>query len=205
MGGMVGQGLLIRYPQLVHAAVLAHTVSSYAPASREAWAGRIATVRAAGMAAVADLVVSRYLGETFRARNPALVQSLRSQLLAIDSQACARSCQAVADVDWTTRLSEIRCPVLVIAGRYDLGAPPAEAERTAECHTGCSAPRSGAQFAPQSDRRTRGVLRGARVLPRRDLDLARGRRHDADRCQVQVVHAFAQDQQGGGGVAVREP
>lgn len=136
MGGMVAQGLAIRHPQLLRAAVLAHTVPSYGDTARQAWAQRAQAVREDGMARVVDAVVARYLGEAFRAAQPQAEARLRAQLLANDPQAYATSCEALAGLDWTAHLHQVRCPVLVIAGRHDLGAPVAEAERIAQAVPG---------------------------------------------------------------------
>lgn len=132
MGGMVAQGLAIKHPGLLCGAVLAHTVASYGEATRQAWAQRIQTVQAAGMAGIVDTVVARYLGEGFRTAHPAAALALRIKLLAMDPQAYAASCQAVSQVDWLESLHTVRCPVLVVAGRHDVGAPVAESQRIAQ-------------------------------------------------------------------------
>jgi 3-oxoadipate enol-lactonase len=131
MGGMVAQGLAIRHPELLRGAVFAHTVASYGDAARQAWAQRVETVQASGMAGVADTVVARYLGDAFRAAHPDAVAALRATLMANDPQAYAAACRAVAQVDWLPSLHAVRCPVLVIAGRHDVGAPVSEARRIA--------------------------------------------------------------------------
>ena len=131
MGAMVGMGLAIRHPELVSKLVLANTTSLYPEAGRAAWAQRIATVNAEGMAAVAEMVVERYLHTDFRATAPAATQAVRARILSNDPAAYAASCAAVAGVAWQDRLGEIRCPTLVISGARDAGAPPAMGEAIA--------------------------------------------------------------------------
>ena len=70
MGGMVGQGLAIRHPELLRGAVLANTTARYPEAAAATWAARIAAVEQGGMAAVADAVVERYLHADYRAAHP---------------------------------------------------------------------------------------------------------------------------------------
>jgi pimeloyl-ACP methyl ester carboxylesterase len=111
--------------------VLAHTVARYDEAARNAWAQRIAAVREQGIEAVVDMVVGRYLHPSFRSAHPGQAAALRDQLLAMDASAYAASASAVAGVDWLDALPAIHVPALVIAGRHDLGAPPAECERIA--------------------------------------------------------------------------
>ena len=132
MGGMVGQGLAIRHPELLKGLVLANTTSQYPEAGQAAWAQRIAAVQSGGMAAVADMVVERYLHADHRAAHPQAAQAMREQLLRCDAAGYIANCQAVAAVNWTDRLPEIRLPTLVIAGRRDVGATPAMAEAIAQ-------------------------------------------------------------------------
>ncbi len=132
MGAMVGQGLAVRYPELLRGVVLANTTARYAEAARSAWAARIAAVEQGGMAAVADAVVERYLHADYRAAHPAETAVLRERLLRTDPAAYVASCHAVASVDWLDRLGGVRVPVLVIAGARDAGATPAMASAIAE-------------------------------------------------------------------------
>ena len=132
MGGMVGQGLAIRHPELVKGVVLANTTSQYPDAAKTAWVQRIETVKAGGMAAVADMVVQRYLHEDHRQAHPAQAEALRGRLLRTSPQGYAAACAAVMSVDWQARLGEVKAPTLVIAGARDAGATPAMAQAIAE-------------------------------------------------------------------------
>ena len=132
MGGMVGQGLAIRYPELLGSAVLANTSARYPAAAAATWAARIAAVEHGGMAAVADAVVERYLGADFRAAHPAEAAALRAKLLRCDPAGYVACCYAVAGVDWLDRLVAVQTPTLVIAGGRDVGATPEMARAIAE-------------------------------------------------------------------------
>ena len=131
MGGMVGQGLAVRFPGLLRGVVLANTTASYPEVARSAWAVRIAAVEQGGMAAVADAVVERYLHADYRAAHPAETAALRARLLRSDPAGYVASCHAVAGVDWLDRLAGVRMPVLVIAGARDAGATPEMAREIA--------------------------------------------------------------------------
>ena len=132
MGGMVGQGLAVRHPELLRGVVLANTVARYPEAARPTWAARIAAVEQGGMAAVADAVVERYLHADFRAAHPDVAAALREKLLRDDPAAYVACCHAVAGVDWLDRLDKVRTPTLVIAGARDAGATPEMARAIAE-------------------------------------------------------------------------
>ncbi len=136
MGGMVGQGLAIRHPELLRGLVVANSTSQYPAAAHAAWAQRVAAVEAGGMAAVVDMVVERYLHADFRAAQPAFTARLRAQLLRTDAAGYVAACHAVASVDWLSQLGQVRCPTLVIAGARDAGATPAMGEAIAQAVPG---------------------------------------------------------------------
>ena len=132
MGGMVGQGLAVRHPELLRGVVLANTTARYPEAAASAWAARIAAVQQGGMAAVVDAVVERYLHADWRASHPEAAAALRAVLLRADPAGYVASCRAVAGVDWLDRLSTVTLPTLVIAGGRDAGATPAMAREIAD-------------------------------------------------------------------------
>ena len=132
MGGMVGQGLAVRHPELIKALVLANTTSKYPPAAGAVFEQRIGTVRSGGMAAVVESVLERYFSAAFRATQAGAVAAFRAKVLKTDPTGYAASCAAVGGVDWLERLSTVRCPTLIIAGALDVGAPPAMSQAMAE-------------------------------------------------------------------------
>jgi 3-oxoadipate enol-lactonase len=132
MGGMVGQGLAIRHPELVRGLVLANTTSHYPADAQAAWEARIAAVQAGGMAAIADMVVQRYLSEPFRAVQPAFAAALRAQVRRADAAGYVATCQAVRALDWRAGLKGIGCPTLVLAGALDVGTTPAMGQAIAQ-------------------------------------------------------------------------
>jgi 3-oxoadipate enol-lactonase len=132
MGGMVGQGLAIRHPELVHGLVLANTTSRYPDEAQAAWAQRIAAVESGGMAAIADTVMERYFHAGFRAGRPERVAQFRSLVLRNDPAGYVATCRALAAVNWHDRLREIDCPTLIIAGALDVGTPVAMSEAMLE-------------------------------------------------------------------------
>ncbi|TMH13287.1 MAG: alpha/beta fold hydrolase [Betaproteobacteria bacterium] len=132
MGGMVGQGLAIRHPDLLRGLVLANTTSQYPDAAQSMWSQRIAAVESGGMEAIADAVMERYFNAAFRASHEHIVERFRSTLLRCDPSGYVACCHAAAHVDWLERLSTIRCPTLIIAGALDVGAPLVMSQEIAE-------------------------------------------------------------------------
>jgi len=132
MGGMVGQGLAIRHPELLLGLVLANTAAQYPAAAQSAWTQRIAAVESGGVAAIADMVTERYFHAGFRAANPGAIAEARRTLLRTPAAGYVAACHAVAGVDWLDRLPQVTCPTLVIAGRLDMGAPVAFSQAIAQ-------------------------------------------------------------------------
>ena len=132
MGGMVGQGLAIRHPDLLGGLVLANTSAQYPDAAKALWAQRIVAVETGGLAAIADMVIERYFSAAFRESQADVVAACRRVLLRTDTAGYAACCHAVGSVDWLARLPQVRCPTLVIAGGKDVGAPVAMSQAIAE-------------------------------------------------------------------------
>jgi pimeloyl-ACP methyl ester carboxylesterase len=85
---------------------------------------------AAGVAAVADEMVPKLLGETTRAQHPDVVQHARSLILSNTSDAIAGGIRALMSrPDSTPLLKSIHCPTLVIVGEEDTVTPRPLAER----------------------------------------------------------------------------
>jgi len=132
MGGMVGQGLAVRHPELVKALVLANTSAKYPEAARAVFAQRVTAVQTGGMASIVESVMERYFSAAFRATQTEAVAAARAQVLRCDPAGYAACCEAVGGVDWLERLSTVGCPTLIIAGALDLGAPVSMSQAMAE-------------------------------------------------------------------------
>jgi 3-oxoadipate enol-lactonase len=136
MGGMVGQGLAIRHPELVARLVLANTTSAYPPEAVAMWQARIAAVEQGGVASIAEAAVERFFTAATRATRPELVTAARGSLHATGDAGYANACRAIAGVDWRSGLGSVRAPTLVIAGGEDVGTPPALAQAIARAIPG---------------------------------------------------------------------
>ena len=136
MGGMVGQGLAIAHPALLHGLVLANTTAAFAPAGRAGLMQRAQAVRRGGMAAVAEATLERFISAESRARRPELAAAVRAQLLRADAAGYAASCEAIAPADHLCALGRIACPTLVISAALDPGSTPAMGQQIADAVPG---------------------------------------------------------------------
>jgi 3-oxoadipate enol-lactonase / 4-carboxymuconolactone decarboxylase len=125
LGGMVGMWLASQAPERIDRLVLCCTAARFAP---EAYDSRARTVRADGVAKIADAVLERWFTPAFRASQRDVVEWARRMLLGTPAEGYAACCEAVRDADLRRRLGDIRAPTLVIAGADDPAAPPEQAK-----------------------------------------------------------------------------
>lgn len=121
IGGMIGQALAARRPELLSGLVLSNTAPRMGTA--EAWAGRIAAIRAGGIEAIADGVMERWFAAPFRAGADLAIW--RNMLVRTPAQGYIAACEALARADLTGSTSLLALPVQVIAGEEDQASPPA--------------------------------------------------------------------------------
>ena len=145
MGGMIGQTFALKYPGIFQTLTLADTTSRYPAEAAPVWSDRIKTVEAKGMAPLAEPTLERWFTESFRKKSPAVVDSVRKLILATPVAGYAGCCHAIPKINLTSRLKEIRCPILVIVGADDPGTPVAMAK---EIHD--NAPGSKLVVLPQA-------------------------------------------------------
>jgi 3-oxoadipate enol-lactonase len=124
LGGMIGQGLAIDHPARIEKLVLANTVSRLPKEGRAQWRERARVARADGMAALAELILTRYFSAEFRQSRPEVIQRFRSGVLRLDPGGYAACCEAIAGLDYFAQLDRIACPTLAIAGSADHAATP---------------------------------------------------------------------------------
>jgi 3-oxoadipate enol-lactonase len=161
LGGMIGQGLAIRYPERLARLVLANTASTYPNELREGWIERGRTARADGMAALLDVILRRSFAPAFLASGHEAVSRVRQKVLAVDASGYAACCDAIAGLDYHARLGEIRCPTLVICGGADVAVPVSWARALTDAIPGAElavVPVAGHLSAIECPERFRGLL-----------------------------------------------
>ena len=132
IGGMIGQGLAARRPDLIRALVLSNTAAKMGEAAM--WQARIDAIRAGGIEALADAVMERWFSPAFLAR-PELT-AWRNMLTRTPVEGYIGCCQAIAGADLTESTKALTLPTLAIAGREDGASPPALVQGTADMIAG---------------------------------------------------------------------
>jgi 3-oxoadipate enol-lactonase len=134
IGGMIGQALAARRPDLVRALILSNTAAKMG--TPEAWAARIAAIRAGGIASIGDAVMERWFAPVFRA-TPAL-GLWRNMLVRTHVEGYAAACAAIAQADLSGATAGLTLPVLAIAGDQDGASPPDLVRATAGLVSGAT-------------------------------------------------------------------
>lgn len=124
MGGMIGQAFALAHPEMLHSLVLSDTSSGYTAEEAQVFEQRAALAEREGMEPIVLPTLERWFTAPFRASSPAVVERIARAIRANDPRAYAASCRAVGAMSLTERLSEIRCPTMVVVGEQDLGTTP---------------------------------------------------------------------------------
>jgi len=121
MGGLLAAWVAAQAPQRVRRLVLVGMSPRFG--DPRTWADRAATVRAQGVAAIADAALQRWFPPGFAGAQPATVEAARRQLLSTPAEGYAACCGALAAADLTPMLGAITAPTLIVAGAEDPAAP----------------------------------------------------------------------------------
>lgn len=132
IGGMIAQELAAQASERVASLVLCDTAMAIPPPAL--WRDRAATVRAQGMAAIADAVLARWVTPGF-ARAPE-ARGLKAMLLRTAPEGYAGAAEAIAAADLTQATRALRIPTLVLVGERDEATPRANAEALRDAISG---------------------------------------------------------------------
>jgi 3-oxoadipate enol-lactonase len=125
MGGMIGQALALRAPELFASLVLCDTTSRVPSDAKPVWDQRIATAEGQGMEPLVEPTIERWFTAPFRSKRPDVVDRVRAMIRTTPPAGYVGCCHAIAALDLTDRLPAIRLPALVIVGEDDPGTPVA--------------------------------------------------------------------------------
>lgn len=130
IGGMVGIWLASHYPQRIERLVVSNTSALAGPAA--IWDARIEQVCSGGMSAIADDVIQRWFTRDFQEHAMHQVSLVRKMLLATSAAGYIAGCVAMRDMVLRDCLQAIKCPTLVMGGRYDRTISPAQTRQMAD-------------------------------------------------------------------------
>jgi 3-oxoadipate enol-lactonase len=119
---MTGMHLLTHHRERIGKAVLGNTSAFMGPPSL--WDDRIATVRAQGMAPIAEAMKLRWFTARFNQSNPAEVTRVCDMVRLAAPEGYAGCAAAIRDMDQRESIRAITNPVLVVIGAEDPATSP---------------------------------------------------------------------------------
>ncbi|GAA6208074.1 3-oxoadipate enol-lactonase [Cognatishimia sp. WU-CL00825] len=120
IGGMIGQVVAVRRPDLISALVLSNTAAKLG--DQQMWNDRIAAIQEGGVESLAGPILERWFSEEFRRDDE--LNAWRNMLIRTPKEGYIGCCHAIAAADLSAQTRAIRQPTLGIAGSVD-GASPA--------------------------------------------------------------------------------
>ena len=121
MGGMTGQALGVRHPEIMKSLVLCDTSAHMPPPGM--WDERIALARGGGMAATSEATLGRWFTAPFHTARPDAIARVRRMIETTPVEGYAGCCMAIRDMDQRPLLSRITVPTCVIVGAEDPSTP----------------------------------------------------------------------------------
>lgn len=128
MGGMIGQVLGLKAPEILSGLILCDTASRIPDEAGPVWNERIEAVRQKGMESQVDSTIDRWFTPRFRDRRPEVVKGVEAMIRATSIEGYAGCAHAIRELNLTERISDIRAPTLIIVGEDDPGTPVSASE-----------------------------------------------------------------------------
>jgi len=125
MGGMIGQIMAFKYPQMLQSVVLCDTMSRVPTEAKPMWDERIHAAQTHGMDPLVEPTLARWFTEPFRQQGSPVLDQVRTMIRTTPPGGYAGCCHAIAALNLTERLRAITLPTLIIVGEDDPGTPVA--------------------------------------------------------------------------------
>ena len=125
MGGMIGQTLALKHPELFASLSLCDTSSRIPPEAKPLWDERIHTAETKGMDPLVEGTLSRWFTAPFKEKGGPVVETVRQMIKSTPPAGYIGCCQAISGLNLTDRIGAIRVPTMIIVGEDDQGTPVA--------------------------------------------------------------------------------
>jgi 3-oxoadipate enol-lactonase len=125
MGGMIGQTLALKAPQLFASLALCDTSSRIPADVQPAWDDRIRVAETQGMEPLVEPTLARWFTEPFRKSRKDVVDRVATMIRSTPAAGYVGCCRAIKVLDLSDRISAIKIPTVIIVGEEDPGTPVA--------------------------------------------------------------------------------
>jgi 3-oxoadipate enol-lactonase len=124
IGGMIGQGFALAYPDRLHTLMLCDTHPCSPEDSGGQWEQRKAVVRSGGVKALADGNMARWFTDDFKTAHPDRWKEIHGTICGTSDAGFLGCAAAIQDFDYLDGLPTLKTPTLVICGDDDAATPP---------------------------------------------------------------------------------
>jgi 3-oxoadipate enol-lactonase len=131
LGGFISVALAARHGALVRRLIAAPALAAFPEPAKQPLRGLAERVAKEGMSGALDVAIRRMFPERFIAANPSVVEERKQALMRADPACFRTACLALATLDLSPVLSNIKSETLVMAGSEDATTPPALARELA--------------------------------------------------------------------------
>jgi 3-oxoadipate enol-lactonase len=125
MGGMIGQTLALKAPQVFASLSLCDTSSRVPAEAKPQWADRIKTAETLGMEPLVEGTLARWFTEPFRNTRKDVIDKVAAMIRTTPPAGYAGCCAAISQLDLTDKIGAIKIPTIAIVGEDDPGTPVA--------------------------------------------------------------------------------
>ncbi|MBN1102200.1 MAG: 3-oxoadipate enol-lactonase [Deltaproteobacteria bacterium] len=123
MGGMIGQVLALKAPEMLRSLILCDTSSEIPKDAGPIWEDRIRTAETRGMEAHVPATIERWFTTGFRKARPEVIAGVSSMIRETSPRGYIGCAHAIRRLNLTDRLSRIKVPTLIVVGEEDPGTP----------------------------------------------------------------------------------
>ena len=128
LGGMIGQALGLKAPEVLSGLILCDTASRIPEEARSVWSERIEAVRQKGMESQIESTIARWFTPSFRDGRPEEIERVETMIRATIPTGYIGCAHAIRELNLTEKIGRIRMPALILVGEEDPGTPVSASE-----------------------------------------------------------------------------
>ena len=125
MGGMIGQTLALKAPELFASLSLCDTSSRIPPEAKPLWDERVHTAETKGMEPLVEGTLNRWFTAPYKAKGGLVIDTVKTMIRSTPPAGYIGCCQAISGLNLTDQIGAIKAPTLIIVGEDDQGTPVA--------------------------------------------------------------------------------
>jgi 3-oxoadipate enol-lactonase len=125
MGGMIGQCLALNHADRILSLALCDTTAVIPEEAQSVWQERVDTASDKGMPALVQETLERWFSLPYLSQNSPGVELIRNHFLSTPVTGYIGCSEAIRNLNYLERLSEIKIPTLIMVGEDDPGTPVA--------------------------------------------------------------------------------